>query len=120
MKVRISDIRVGSRLREDPGDLGVLKDSLRRLGLLQPIVVDTSYKLVAGYRRLVAARSLGWESIEARVVSVKDRRERVTMEAEENTVRKNLTADELEKADRILERYNKGGLFWGVVNWILR
>jgi hypothetical protein len=42
------------------------------------------------------------------------------MEAEENTVRKNFTADELEKADRILERYNKGGLFWGVVNWILR
>jgi ParB family chromosome partitioning protein len=43
-----------------------LADSLRAHGLLQPIVVrpvGAGYELIAGHRRLEAARVLGWAEI---------------------------------------------------------
>ena len=45
-----------------------LADSLRAHGLLQPVVVrrrGDGYELIAGHRRLEAARQLGWTSIAA-------------------------------------------------------
>ena len=49
--------------------LDELAESLREHGLLQPIVVrrvaDGGYELIAGHRRLEAARTLGWAEIPA-------------------------------------------------------
>ncbi|MGI9147978.1 MAG: ParB/RepB/Spo0J family partition protein [Chloroflexota bacterium] len=45
-----------------------LASSLQQHGLLQPIVVrlvGDEYQLVAGHRRLAAARALGWERVPA-------------------------------------------------------
>jgi ParB-like chromosome segregation protein Spo0J len=38
------------------------------LGLLQPIVLDSKHKLLAGERRLRACQVLGWSEIEAKVM----------------------------------------------------
>ena len=57
-------------------DLAELADSLREHGLVQPIVVRARgdrYQLIAGQRRLAAARKLGWERVPARVLEVEDR-----------------------------------------------
>src|SRR5437773_30246 len=59
MLLDVSQIDVGSRLREDPGDeFNELVESIRRLGQIQAIVVEPgdngSYRLVAGERRLRA------------------------------------------------------------------
>lgn len=119
MRIKISEIKVGNRIRQDTGDLTALKDSMRRVGLLQPILIDPENRLVAGYRRMQSAKQLGWESIEARLVDVADKKERLLVEAEENTTRKGFSPDELARADRLLERYSRGGIVWKIIAWFM-
>jgi hypothetical protein len=57
-EIKIADIKIGKRHRKDMGDLNVLADSIRRLGLLQPIGVTEDFKLVFGERRLRAQRDI--------------------------------------------------------------
>ena len=49
--LKIADIKIGKRHRRDMGDLASLADSIRRLGLLQPIGVTDKFRLVFGERR---------------------------------------------------------------------
>ena len=56
----------------DPDELAKLRDSIREYGVLQPVVVrDTpaGYQLIAGERRLRAARDLGLAEIPVQVVA---------------------------------------------------
>ncbi len=79
-------------------DLAELADSLREHGLVQPIVVrqrGDRYQLIAGQRRLAAARKLGWEKLPARVLDVEDR-QMAEIAIVENLQRRDL--DPLEKA----------------------
>ena len=52
----IDQIEVGFRYRKDLGDLRVLADSIAEIGLLHPVVVTPSGRLIAGQRRLQACR----------------------------------------------------------------
>jgi len=101
MKVRISEIVVGERRREDMGDIQGLADSITRYGLLQPIIVDATNKLVAGGRRLEAVKLLGWESIQVRPIGELSEKELRAIELEENIRRKDLT--EYEKSKNMVE-----------------
>ena len=72
--------------------------SIKLNGLLQPIVVDSNYNLVAGERRLKAWKSLEkrghvptHEGIPVRFISDLTPAERVQVELEENIKRKDLT-----------------------------
>jgi len=79
-------------------DLAELADSLREHGLVQPIVVRVKgdrYQLIAGQRRLAAARRLGWEKVPVRVLEVDDR-QMSEIAIVENLQRRDL--DALEKA----------------------
>jgi len=119
MRLRISEIKVGNRIRRDLGDLGELENSLQRLGLLNPILIDPDNHLLAGYRRLTAARNLGWDAIEVRLIEVDSPEARLVIESEENTVRKGFTVQELERLERLLERHQRKGFLWSILNWIL-
>ncbi|KXB08079.1 hypothetical protein AKJ58_00995 [candidate division MSBL1 archaeon SCGC-AAA385D11] len=53
------------------GDIEPLANSIDRVGLLNPITVrkdGSSYRLLAGFRRLEACKSLGWEKIPSQVL----------------------------------------------------
>jgi len=79
-------------------DLAELADSLREHGLVQPIVVRAKgdrFQLIAGQRRLAAARRLGWEKVPVRVLDVDDR-QMSEIAIVENLQRRDL--DALEKA----------------------
>jgi ParB family chromosome partitioning protein len=65
MKVKIDDIKIRNRYRKELGDVEDLKDSMTTLGLLQPVVLTTDNQLIAGCRRIEAAKQLGWKTIEA-------------------------------------------------------
>ena len=39
MKISISQIKIGDRFRRDLGDIGHLVDSIKRHGLLHPVVI---------------------------------------------------------------------------------
>ncbi len=79
-------------------DLIELSNSLREHGLVQPIVVRAHggrYQLIAGQRRLFAARRLGWGRVPVRVLEVDDR-QMSEIAIVENLQRRDL--DPLEKA----------------------
>ncbi len=79
-------------------DLAELTASLKEHGLVQPIVVRARgdrYQLIAGQRRLAAARKLGWAQVAVRVLDVDDR-QMAEIAIVENLQRRDL--DALEKA----------------------
>jgi ParB family transcriptional regulator, chromosome partitioning protein len=93
--IAVADVQVEDRHRSDLGDLESLAESLRELGQLQPIVVTGDLRLIAGGRRLAAARSLGWAEIEAKVASdLRDAASLLRAERDENTCRKPFTPTE--------------------------
>ena len=65
----ISAIRIGARHRAEMGDLRSLAKSIEEVGLLHPIVVDTTGALV-GMRRLQACTALGWEQVPVTIIEV--------------------------------------------------
>lgn len=117
--IPVAKVRITDRIRSYPGDLASLAESMEAIGLLNPIVIDSNNYLVAGYRRLTAARKLGWQEIEARMVDVRDKKTLLMIEMEENTTRKDFTPEQLEHAQRLLARQEKTGAVWKVVNWLL-
>ena len=68
MLIPIANIKVKRRVRKDLGSLEELKASLRTYGLLNPITINSKYELIAGERRLTAAKELGWTNIHANIV----------------------------------------------------
>ena len=85
-KLQLSQIQVKKRRKVDADKVADLAKSIESLGLLQPIVVREDYTLVAGNHRLEAVKLLGWESIDANVVSLDDLRAELA-EIDENLSR---------------------------------
>ncbi|MBD3336568.1 MAG: ParB/RepB/Spo0J family partition protein [Candidatus Eisenbacteria bacterium] len=86
------------RRRWSSEELQALAESLKRHGLLEPILVrpaGTHYEIVAGERRVRAAQLVGWTSVEARIRAVTDE-EALQLALVENLQRKDL--DPLEEA----------------------
>lgn len=104
MLVNINDIKIKKRVRRDLGDLEALKNSLRTYGLLNPITINDKYELIAGERRLQAAKQLGWTNINAVVQNNLSEIEELEMELEENNQRKEFTSEELLDGYRRLEK----------------
>jgi len=79
-----------------------LAESIKRFGLLHPITVypeDAKFILVAGQRRLLAVKQLGWDKIPARVLATRpDPIEAKAISFSENFVRRDLTTPEKKNA----------------------
>ncbi len=110
MKVRLEQIKIKKRLREDIGNLGKLKDSMRKHGLINPITINRKFELLAGYRRLQAARELGWHEIEANTVGARTRKEKFEIEVDENLERKGFTPREMELIEEMRKEIEARGL----------
>jgi hypothetical protein len=89
--VPIEKIHVGERHRQDMGDLEELAQSIRELGLLQPIGINKFFELVFGERRFDACHILNWTEIPCAIL---DFDEILLGEYTENTMRKDFTASE--------------------------
>lgn len=92
MEIEISKIKIGKRFRNEPGDIKSLAESIEEVGLLHPIVLDDEKNLIAGSRRINAAKSLGWKTIPYTEISINDNK---IAEFHENAVRKNFTVSEV-------------------------
>jgi len=66
----IDQIRIGSRFRNDLGDIVSLAASIERIGLLQPIAVNEQHELIDGFRRIAAFKQLGRARIPVYVVNL--------------------------------------------------
>jgi ParB family transcriptional regulator, chromosome partitioning protein len=92
----------------DEAALESLADSIRRRGLLQPLVVRRTadgYELIAGERRLRAAARAGLEFVPV-VIREADPHERLELALIENVQRENLTPlEEAEAYRQLIDRY---------------
>jgi ParB family chromosome partitioning protein len=73
-------IQQSNRLLRHPYNIDELADSIRKNGLLQPIIVRTKtksqeifFEIVAGNRRYLACKSLGWRKITCHILELDDR-----------------------------------------------
>lgn len=97
------------RQQIDPDRVRELADSMERTGQLQPILVrkeGTKYKIIAGHRRCLAARLLGWTHLTAVEAPAKDIPDLI-LALTENVARENLTP--LEEAIVIYDLVVKQG-----------
>lgn len=120
MLVNIEEITVKRRIRKDLGDLEPLKDSLRRYGLLNPITLNSKKELVAGERRLQAAKAIGWSAIQANIVDKAEEALLLEMELEENNQRKPFSNEELLEGYRRLDRLNNPTILSKFLRFIRR
>lgn len=98
--MKLDAIVIGDRVRKDMGDLRGLAASITRHGLLHPVVVKKDGTLVAGHRRIEAARLLGLDDLAATVIDVDDL---LSAERDENTERKDWTPTEAVAIGRLIE-----------------
>lgn len=82
------------RQRRELVGIDELAESIHRIGLINPITVDTDGKLIAGERRFTAMRSLGWTSVPVQFVDDLSEYELQCIEFEENVKRVDLTWQE--------------------------
>lgn len=94
-------VKRDERQRRDLTEIDVLADSIRRLGLIHPIVVTREdHELVAGERRTAACRSLGWTMIPVQFVDELDPARLRAIELEENIKRQDITWQDRTRAVR--------------------
>lgn len=94
MKRKISEITIGKRYRKDKGNLTPLAASIASVGLLHPVVITQDGVLVAGERRLLACKQIGWEEIPVTICNLESI---LQAEHDEND-------DEIRKAFTVSER----------------
>ena len=103
-EMRLDQIVIGERVRRDMGDLSGLADSMKRHGVLHPVVVKSDGTLIAGHRRIEAARLCGWTEIAVTVIDVADL---LSAERDENAERKDFTPTEAVAIGRLIEEQHR-------------
>ena len=111
MQVPITAIIVKERVRKDLGDLDPLMKSMHKYGQFSPLLLTRKLELVAGHRRLTAARQLGWKSVEVLCIDRNTDAERLEIELQENVYRKDFSAEELLEGYRRLEKLLQPSFF---------
>ena len=103
MKVQeldLNKITVGDRFRVDIGDLSSLIASIKEKGIIQPITVSDKHELIAGGRRLMAAKEVGLKTITAVIRKIDGELDAREIELLENVARKDMNWSERAKLEQ--------------------
>ncbi len=111
MQVNVKDIIIKKRARKDEGDLTSLMESLDKIGQLNPIILNSKMELIAGYRRLSAAKKLGWTKINATIIEIHDKADMLAIEIDENVQRLAFDDADLAAAYKKLEKMRRKNIF---------
>lgn len=118
MQVNIKDIIVKKRARKDEGDLTTLMESLDKIGQLNPIILNSKMELIAGFRRLTAAKKLGWTKINATIIEIHDKADMLAIEIDENVQRLAFDDADLAEAYKKLQKLRRKNIFVRIWLWI--
>lgn len=99
-KVKIDKIIVNKRKRTTK-DIKELAESIKEIGLLNPITLNKDLVLIAGFHRLQACKQLEWKEVPAIIINAENLTAELA-EIDENLVRIYLTA--LENAEQLKRR----------------
>jgi len=117
MRIEIDSIIIKKRVRKDLRDIASIKESMKKYGQLNPIIINRNNLLIAGNRRLEAAKQLGWNSINAIVIDKEDEVEILELELEENIQRNNLTSDEISEGFSRIDNLKNPGFLRRILNF---
>ena len=98
--VPIEKIKVRERARKDLGDIEALAEDVAERGILQPLVVDQYFRLLAGERRLTAAKMAGLTEVPVVIKTTTGHIDSLEIELIENTLRKDFTWQERATLER--------------------
>jgi len=125
MKIAIDLIKVDDevRIRKEIGNLQPLVESISKVGLINPILIDEQSSLIAGYRRLEACKQLKMEEVEVKIVEFGgDMLKMLDVEIAENFFRKDFTPHEVLASEmrrqEIIESKRKKGIFERFWLWL--
>ena len=113
--IKLEEIDAGENpLRLEGKNKGIteLAESIRRIGLINPLVValgpdDDRYRLIAGHRRFAACRRVGLKEVAVRITQT-DQREICEVALAENLFRKDLNP--IEMAVAVVALIKEGGM----------
>jgi ParB family chromosome partitioning protein len=94
----IDAIKIENRIRRRADKIESLAKSIKELGMINPPAVTSDGRLIAGERRILAAKHLGQTTVEVRVLTFENAVDLVRAEMEENTERENFTKGEAQLA----------------------
>ena len=94
MLIPIEKIKINDRIRKDFGDVEELADDIMENGLINPPVINNDYVLLAGERRIMACKLLGWKQIPVNVMNTRDAEHELKIEINENDFRKGFSKAE--------------------------
>jgi len=90
MKIQIHEIHINKRMRSvDHSKAEEIADSIKEIGLLNPITISEDHTLIAGLHRLNACKLLGHTEIEANIIPLSGLK-RELAEIDENLMRHDL------------------------------
>jgi hypothetical protein len=95
--IELDKIEIVGNVRVGELEVSDLQASIDRWGILQPVLLDSdtdgkTWKLVAGHRRLQAAKNLDFDTIPVAFVDLSDDKDRVSIQYHENVIRESLSA----------------------------
>lgn len=90
IELDITKIKEGERFRKEYGDLEEFAENIKDMGIVQPITITENYTLVAGGRRLRAAKLAGLEKVPCIIRYGSDELDLRQVELVENLHRQNL------------------------------
>jgi ParB family chromosome partitioning protein len=120
MLVTVESVVVRKRIRKELGDISALMESLKNHGQLTPIIINRKYELIAGFRRVQAAKRLGWKSIEAVMIDRPSEQQKLEVEIEENVQRLDLSPEEIADGMARLQKLRHPPLLARIWAFILR
>lgn len=111
MKIALDEIIIKRRVRKDLGNIDTLIQSFQKHGQLQPVIITRKKELIAGYRRIQAAKAIGWAMIDAIVIDKENKADKLELELEENLARKDFNDEELYEGFKRLEKLRRPNIF---------
>jgi len=103
VEIEITKIK-DTKPRREHGDIKALAESIRKEGLLQPLVINQNNELICGRRRYEALNFLKWKNAPILKVETESAIDKLSKSIAENLIRLNLTWQEEIKAKEELDQ----------------
>ncbi|BCR21325.1 ParB N-terminal domain-containing protein [Borrelia miyamotoi] len=110
MLIDLEQIRIKRRIRQNIGNTTTLKESIKKHGLIYPIIIDKNKNLIAGFRRYQVLKELGYKEVEVKVIPIENKKILLEIELDENNVRKSFTKSESEAGENQLKNYSRNSI----------